>query len=88
MKKKQWTIQCKGGLHLRVAAKIVKEVEHHQSEVHIRCKGCPYADACSIFDLMRLGAVEGTPVEVVAEGPDEEATLKALSSVFDGGGGI
>jgi len=88
MKSKKWTIQCKGGLHLRVAAQIVKEVENHQSEVHIRCKGCPHADACSIFDLIRLGAVEGTPIEVRAEGPDEDATLEALSTVFDGGDGI
>jgi phosphotransferase system HPr (HPr) family protein len=71
-----------------VAAQIVQEVEHHQSEVHIRCKGCPYADACSIFDLIRLGAVEGTPIEVRADGPDEDATIQALSSVFDGADGI
>jgi len=88
MKTQKWTIQCKGGLHLRVAAQIVKEVEQRQSEVHIRCKGCPHADACSIFDLIRLGAVEGTPIEVQAEGPDEEATLEALSTVFGNGGGI
>ena len=83
MKTRKSTIQCKGGLHLRVAAQIVQEVEHHQSEVHIRCKGCPYANACSIFDLLRLGAVEGTPLEILAEGPDEEATLNDLHAVFD-----
>jgi len=88
MKTQKWTLQCKGGLHLRVAAQIVQEVEKHQAEVHIRCKGCPYADACSIFDLMRLGAAEGTPIEVVAEGPDEEVALQALSTVFDDGAGI
>jgi len=88
MKTRQWAIQCEGGLHLRVAARIVKEVQHHQSAVHIRCKGCPYANACSIFELLKLGAAQGMPLEVVAEGPDEEATLHALSTVLDEGTGI
>jgi len=88
MKTRQWTIQCEGGLHLRVAARIVKEVQHHQSVVHIRCKGCPHANACSIFELLKLGAAQGTPLEIVAEGPDEDAALRALSTVFDEGAGI
>ena len=88
MKTSQLIVQCEGGLHLRVAAQIVKAVNNHQSAVHIRCEGCPRANACSIFELLKLGASRGTPLEVTADGPDEEATLIALSEVFDGGGGI
>jgi phosphotransferase system HPr (HPr) family protein len=88
MKTRQLIIQCEGGLHLRVAAQIVNEVQHHHSEVFIQCEGCPRANACSIFELLKLGASRGMPLEVSVEGPDEEATLQALSGVFDEGAGI
>ena len=75
-------------LHLRVAARIVKEMQNHQATVHLHCVGCPRANACSIFELLKLGARRGTPLEIVAEGPDEEAVLQALAEVFDAGAGI
>lgn len=88
MKTRQVIIQCEGGLHLRVAARIVREMKNHQATVHVHCAGCPRADACSIFELLKLGAACGTPLEIVAEGPDEEAALRALAEVFAAGAGI
>lgn len=81
-------LQCEGGLHLRVAARIVSEVQHRQSEVHVRCKGCPWANACSIFELLKLGAAEGTPLEVTVEGVDEDDTLQVLADLIEAGKGI
>lgn len=83
MKKSNVIIRCKGGLHLRVAAQIVMEVQQRQSKVHLRCEGCPWANACSIFELLKLGASHGTPLEVVVDGTDEDATLEALTAVLD-----
>ena len=88
MKKSHVILQCEGGLHLRVAARIVNEVQHRQSEVHVRCEGCPWANACSVFELLKLGAAQGTPLEITVEGPDEEATLQALAGAFNEGVGI
>ena len=88
MKTKQIILQCEGGLHLRVAAAIVSEVERRKSTVHMQCAGCPRANACSIMELLMLGAVRGTPVEVSAEGPDEEATIQAVTGYFTDGEGI
>ena len=88
MKTRRLTVQCEVGLHLRVAARIVKEMQNHQAAVHFHCAGCPRANACSIFELLKLGATRGTALEIVAEGPDEEAVLRALLEVFDAGGGI
>ena len=85
MKKSQVILQCEGGLHLRVAARIVNEVQHRQSTVHMRCEGCPWANGCSIFELLKLGAEQGTPLEVTVEGVDEEATFQALAEVLDEG---
>ena len=88
MQTRQLIVQCEGGLHLRVAARIVKAMGHHRSTVHVRCEGCPRANACSIFELLKLGASKGTALEIVAEGPDEEAALRALAEVFGEGSGI
>ena len=88
MKTRQLIVQCEGGLHLRVAAEIVKTAQQHRSTLHLQCEGCPRANACSIFELLKLGAGRGTPLEIVAEGPDEDAALKALCDVFDAGSGI
>ena len=88
MKSRQLTVQCEGGLHLRVAARVVKEVQKRQSTVHVQCQGCPRANACSILELLQLSAVRGSELEVTADGPDEEATLAALNEVFEGGSGI
>ena len=88
MKTSQWVVQRDGGVHLRVAAEIVKTVQHHRSDVKVTCEGCPIANANSILQLLMLGAVKGTSLQVTAEGPDEEATLRELSGVFEGGAGI
>ncbi len=88
MKKRSVILQCEGGLHLRVAARIVKEVQQRQSQVHVRCAGCPWANACSVFELLKLGAEQGTPLEVTVEGVDEEDTLQMLAAMLDEGQGI
>lgn len=88
MKTRQLIVQCEGGLHLRVAAQIVRKARQHKSAVHLHCAGCPRANACSIMELLKLGAAKGTPVEVVADGPDEDAALQALSELFAEGAGI
>ena len=88
MKSRRVIVRCEHGLHARVAAKVVKLARDHESSVRILCDGCPCANACSILDLMRLGAGVGTRLEVVAEGPDEDAVVEALTGVFREGGGI
>jgi phosphocarrier protein HPr len=88
MKSCRVVVQCEGGLHLRVAAQIVKQVQAHRSQVHVRCAGCPRANACSIFELLKLGAARGTPLEVTVEGPDEEEALAAVAGSFADGSGI
>ena len=54
----------------------------------MQCEGCAKANARSIFELLTLGAIEGTPIQIMVEGPDEDAALLALSEVFDAGAGI
>ncbi len=88
MKTRQLVVRNEGGMHLRVAARIVEQVQRHRSKVRVACEGCPSAKADSIFELLTLGARQGTPLNVTVEGPDEESALQALFEVFEGGAGI
>ena len=86
MKSRSIKVQCEGGLHLRVAARIAKAAQQCQSAVHLRCAGCPWANGCSVMEILKLGVQHGTPLEVKVEGVDEEATLQAVTGLLDRGG--
>ena len=90
MKTQSVTIQCEHGLHLRVASQVSKIAQQSGASVHIQCAGCTKADACSVLQLLTLGATEGTALEIVAEGSDanETAVLQVLANLFEHGGGI
>ena len=88
MKTRKMTISCEHGLHLRVAAEVVKSVKKHSSMVHVRCKDCPNANACSILELIQLGAGKGTEIQITADGGNEDAVLNSLTEIFSDGAGI
>ena len=81
------TLRCREGLHLRVATKVASIAQRAggsvkiRSEVHRRA-----ANACSVLELLTLGATLGTPLEIVAECPNEERVVQELSGVFESGG--
>ena len=88
MKTKELTLNTEHGLHLRVAGEIVKLVKNHECKVSLSCEGCKYANACSIMQLLSLGATRGTRVEAKAEGPDEDVVMARLSELLGDGAGI
>lgn len=78
----------KHGIHLRVAGKIATLAGKHDCRVRLSCDGCRHADACSVLQLLSLGAAQGTLVSVQADGPDEDAVVKKLANLFQDGAGI
>ncbi len=74
------------GLHLRAAAALVKVAERFESDVAL-IQGNNKADGKSIIALVTLAASRGTPVRVVAEGPDAEEAVAAVSSLIESGFG-
>ena len=81
-------VRCKEGLHLRIASKLAKIAQKAGGSVHIGGNSHPRANACSVIELLTLGAATGTPLEIVADCPDEETVLHQMTEVFDEGGGI
>lgn len=88
MKKREVTLHAPHGIHLRVAGQIVKVAQAHACSLSLSCDGCKHADACSIMQLLSLGAAQGSKIEVVADGPDAEIAMDKLSCILSDGGGI
>jgi len=74
------------GLHLRAAAAFVKVAESFQSDVTMFRDGLS-ANGKSIIALVTLAAAKGTPIRIVAAGPDEAEAIAALEALVVGGFG-
>lgn len=90
MKTQNVIVKCEQGLRLRVASQVSNIARKSGVPVNIMCEDCPKVDACSVFQLLTIGASAGTSLEIEVEGPDEkaDAVLQALTEVFENGGGI
>ena len=69
------------GLHARASAKFVKVASGFDAEVMVSRDG-QTVDARSIMGLMMLAAGIGSTIDIVAEGPEAEAALDALSALI------
>lgn len=76
------TIPNKLGLHARAAAKLVATASNFESTLHISRKG-RRVDAKSIMPVMMLAASQGTEVELVADGKDENEAIEALVALIE-----
>jgi phosphotransferase system HPr (HPr) family protein len=69
------------GLHLRVAALVVRLARRFASSVRLRA-GLREAEATNIMQLMLLSAAPGTVLRLEASGRDEEEAIAALTRLF------
>ncbi len=84
VKRQSITLQCQEGLHLRVASKVALIAQKAGGSVNIRSdKHRRAVNACSVLELLTLGATLGTPLEIVAECPNEDHIVQELVGVFD-----
>jgi len=72
------------GLHARPADLFVKCAMQYEAKIEI-IKDSERFDGKSILDILALAAVQGTKLAIEADGPDAEAALKALTSLFERG---
>jgi phosphotransferase system HPr (HPr) family protein len=87
MVKKNLIVKNRYGLHARVALDIANKCSSFESGI-VLCHGCAKANACSIIEMLCLGASEGSELEIVATGNDEVEALSAIADIFEGGAGI
>jgi len=84
MKRARITIPWESGLHLRPAARVVKCAQSFSSSISLKVNE-RIADARSIFGILLLSATLGVAVELEASGPDEDAAIASMTSVFETG---
>lgn len=87
MKQQRVVVQAEQGVHLRVAQQIVATSRRQSAQVTL-CKGCAKANGCSILEVLLLGATQGSEVDLIVCGGDEERALRELSQLFTDGAGI
>jgi phosphocarrier protein len=86
MKRRQLSIRNRLGLHARAAARFVHTASRFRSRVTAGRDG-RVMDGKSILGILLLAASQGTDIEVVVEGPDEEEAMAALIALVEGGFG-
>ena len=70
------------GLHARAASKLVSVASAYEAEITLSQNGQEVSGK-SIMGVMMLGASRGTELEVIADGPDEEAAADALAELVE-----
>ena len=75
------TILNNRGLHARAAAKFATAAGGFEAKIRVT-RGDLTVSGLSIMGLMMLAAAPGQDVELVANGPDAEAAIDALSTLI------
>ena len=81
MTQEQVMITNKLGLHARAAAKLVHTASVFEAEIYVGTEH-EEVNAKSILGILTLAATKGTPLNVRADGPDEEAAVRAIVQLF------
>ena len=69
------------GLHARAAAKLVTLASQFEAEIHL-VRGARQVNGKSIMGVMMLAASQGSQIELIAEGRDEEEALRRLEELI------
>ena len=81
MTQEQVMITNKLGLHARAAAKLVHTASAFEAEIYVGTKN-EEVNAKSILGILTLAATKGTPLNVRADGSDEEDAVRAIMQLF------
>ncbi|WMC18939.1 MAG: HPr family phosphocarrier protein [Enterobacteriaceae bacterium PSpicST2] len=81
MLKKEVFINIKNGLHIRPAAKLVKEAKKFNSDIIIEYKN-KQVNAKSIFKIQTLGILKGDKINIIVNGKDEKKAIIYLTNLL------
>ena len=86
------TVINRPGLHARPASQFTNAAQAFDSRISIRNLSLKEQDntanAKSIISVLTLALVQGSEVELTAEGPDEQQAEDVLIELIDGGFGV
>ena len=76
------TIKNSVGLHARPATFFIQKANSFKSSIWVERED-RRVNAKSLLGVLSLGIVKGMEITLVADGPDEEAALEALTPLID-----
>lgn len=82
MTRRNITIINKLGLHARAAAKLVGLASQFESDIRL-VRDTTEVNGKSILGVMMLAAAINTPLDIIADGPDETEALDALEDLIN-----
>ena len=68
--------------HARPATFFIQKANEFKSSIWVE-KDDRRVNAKSLLGVLSLGIVKGTTINLIADGPDEEAAIKALVELID-----
>jgi len=86
MVSKEFTINNELGMHMRPASLLSQMAAKYQSNIIVKHNGKDF-NAKSVMLLMTALIKCGSVIEVVCDGPDEEAALAEITAFIDSGMG-
>jgi len=78
------TVKSEHGLHIRPCTILAQTAMKFQSRIRL-CKPGTQVDAKSILDLMTLGAVHGTLLDLEVDGADAAEAIEHVAALFENG---
>ena len=79
---KEVTVNNQVGLHARPATFFIQKANEFKSTIWVE-KDERRVNAKSLLGVLSLGIVKGTTINLIADGPDEEAAVAALVELID-----
>ncbi len=79
---KETTVTNQVGLHARPATFFIQKANEYKSSVWVE-KDERRVNAKSLLGVLSLGIVKGTVINLIADGPDEEAAVDALVELIN-----
>ena len=74
---KEAVVNNQVGLHARPATFFIQKANEYKSSIWVE-KDDRRVNAKSLLGVLSLGIVKGTSINLIADGPDEEAALEGL----------
>lgn len=82
MVSKTITVQNRAGIHARPAALIAQKSNGFKSEIFLSSNTAKI-NAKSVIGIITMAASYGTELTLICDGPDEEAALEAVETIFN-----
>ena len=79
---KETTVNNQVGLHARPATFFIQKANEYKSSIWVE-KDDRRVNAKSLLGVLSLGIVKGTAINLIADGPDEEAAVNALVDLIN-----